>query len=147
MANKSKTSSFTSCTAFQSLFPLPESACSHSDVLINQSHARKTLKKNVYLISESCLAYEHQHAAWLTEESLSTDLLQSYILKKYGSATKATPTETSKYMFDMKYGNTNRARPVINGIIACCLLPYTKNPSPMAPNTIPQTSCDAPSIY
>jgi len=44
---------------------------------------------------------------------------------------------------ETKYGNTISASPHASGTIARCFLPYTKKPSPIDPNSMPQSSVDA----
>ncbi len=49
-----------------------------------------------------------------------------YDLTKYGNATNPAPTATSMYIFEIKYGNINRAIPTKSGTTALCFLPYIK---------------------
>jgi hypothetical protein len=54
-----------------------------------------------------------------------------------------TPITTRAMALEMKYGKIMRANPQTNGTTAFCLLPYTKNPSPIEPNSKPQSSHDS----
>jgi hypothetical protein len=53
-----------------------------------------------------------------------------------------TPTITSRIVLDMKYGKIIRAMPQTNGTTIFCLLPYTKKPRPIEPNSSPQSRED-----
>jgi hypothetical protein len=61
-----------------------------------------------------------------------------HILTKYGMPISATPTITSRIVLEMKYGKIIRATPQTNGTTIFCLLPYTKKPRPIEPNSSPQ---------
>jgi hypothetical protein len=52
----------------------------------------------------------------------------------------ATPIDTSKMLFETKYGNTINASPQSKGTTARCLRPYIRNPNPIDPNNNPQRS-------
>src|SRR5215469_4850804 len=49
-----------------------------------------------------------------------------------------TPTITSRIVLEMKYGKIIKATPQTNGTTIFCLLPYTKKPRPIEPNSSPQ---------
>ena len=46
-------------------------------------------------------------------------------------------------VLEIKYGKIMSANPQISGTTAFCLFPYTKNPSPIEPNSNPQRSHDS----
>ena len=49
---------------------------------------------------------------------------------------------TSRIVLETKYGKIIRATPQANGTTLFCRLPYTKKPSPMEPNSNPQSRDD-----
>ena len=51
-----------------------------------------------------------------------------------------TPRATSSTVLETKYGKIISATPHTNGTTIFCLLPYTKKPSPIEPNSTPQRS-------
>lgn len=63
-----------------------------------------------------------------------------YTLTNQGIAISATPMAISRKVPDTKYGNAISASPHTSGTIARCFLPYTKKPSPIDPNSTPQSS-------
>jgi hypothetical protein len=54
-----------------------------------------------------------------------------------------TPIATRRMVLEMKYGKIMRTNPQTSGTIAFWFLPYTKKPSPNAPNSKPQKSHDS----
>jgi hypothetical protein len=52
------------------------------------------------------------------------------------------PSMTSRAVLETKYGKIIRVRPQTSGTTLLCLLPYTKKPSPIEPNSSPQTRDD-----
>src|ERR1700739_3029584 len=55
---------------------------------------------------------------------------------------RAIPSMTSRAMLETKYGKIIRVRPQTSGTTLFCLLPYTKKPSPIEPNSNPQRRDD-----
>ena len=53
------------------------------------------------------------------------------------------PIATRKMVLEIKYGKIMSANPQTIGTTAFCFLPYTKNPSPIEPNSNPQRSQDS----
>ena len=58
---------------------------------------------------------------------------------KYGTAISTVPLATSQPVLDTMYGNTINASPYTSDTITL-LFPYTKKPSPIAPNNPFQSS-------
>ena len=54
----------------------------------------------------------------------------------------ATPSTTSRVVSETKYGKIIRVRPQTSGTTLICLLPYTRKPSPIEPNSNPQKRAD-----
>jgi hypothetical protein len=55
---------------------------------------------------------------------------------------RAIPSTTSRAMLETKYGKIIRVRPQTTGTTLFCLLPNTKKPSPIEPNSNPQRRDD-----
>ncbi len=70
-------------------------------------------------------------------------LLKNYKISIYdfliinGITVKSRPTETSKNVFEIKYGMRTRTIPHTKGTTARCLRPYINNPPPIEPKINP----------
>jgi hypothetical protein len=71
-----------------------------------------------------------------------TIVRRCHIRTKYGIAMSPIPSMTSRVVLETKYGKIIKVSPQTSGTTLFCLLPYTKKPSPIEPNSNPQRRDD-----